>query len=147
MAEPRVVRGFQARKRVRRISEPLYMVVGWYLASNDYWKYGIEALRAAANRCEQDRKACRYAGRLRTIRQVFRSDWLPISGLNLVCFSGPVQFPGGIEPASVATTNNTPIYTHSWARRSAIRRMTSTFTAKCAVNNLRMRRLQAIISA
>jgi len=62
------------------------MVVGWYPASNDYWKYAIEALRVAADHCELDRpmrgnalarrsrpwgegngwlewKTCRYRGR------------------------------------------------------------------------------------
>ncbi len=56
-------------------------------------KYAIEALRAAANSCEPDRKGCRYDHRSWTIKQVFRPDWSPERAFNLVCFSRSVQFP------------------------------------------------------
>ncbi|GAB4175412.1 MAG: hypothetical protein Fur0039_17970 [Rhodocyclaceae bacterium] len=67
-------------------------LVGWHPASSDHRKYAIEALRVAANPCEPDRKACRYAYLPWTIKGVFRLDWLPMCGLNLVCFSGAVRF-------------------------------------------------------
>lgn len=53
----------------------------------------------------------------------------------------------GIEPASDAPTKSTPIHTHFEMRRPVVRRLAPPFSALYAAKDLRVRRMQPIISA
>lgn len=87
-----------------------------------------------------------YFGRL--MKSAGVRSWSPERPFNLVCFPEPVQFP---KPESNPRPLPQPI-THPFtpipgARRSAMRRMMPTFTAQGAAIDLRLRRMQFIISA
>jgi hypothetical protein len=83
----------------------------------------------------------------RTIKRFFPGIGHRKRLLNLVCFSGQFNAETGIEPASVVPTKSTPIHTHSGVRQPGMRGIPSFIAAYYAANNLRMRRMEPIISA
>jgi hypothetical protein len=102
-----------AKKKGPEIVRALVCGGGMVPRTKRLLKYAIEALRVVANPCELDRKACGTAFGCGQADGFFALIGDRKGCSSSSAFRGQFNSETGTEPASVATANNTPIYTLS----------------------------------